>query len=118
MIEKHFTLDKNMQGPDHSFSIEPNSLKKLILDIRLIEKMIGTGEKVPQESEIKMINAIRKSLTAKNNITKGEEISMNNIAIKRPQNGINPENLEKIIGKKTIRNISIDMPINFEDLTD
>jgi sialic acid synthase SpsE len=116
MIEKHFTLDKNMQGPDHSFSIEPNNLKKLIVDIRLIEKMRGTGEKTPQESELQMINVVRKSLIAKISISKGEKISMDKIAIKRPQNGIVPEDLEKIIGKIAIRDISIDTPINFEDL--
>jgi len=118
IIEKHFTLDKNMQGPDHSFSIEPNNLTKLISDIRLIEKMKGTGEKIPQKSEIGMINAIRKSLTAKINIAKGEKISLDNVAIKRPQNGIKPENLEKIIGKIAIRDILTDTPINFKDLTD
>jgi len=118
IIEKHFTLDKNMHGPDHSFSIEPNNLKKLILDIRLIEKMKGTGEKIPQNSEKILINAIRKSLTAKINIRKGEKININNVAIKRPQNGIAPEDLEKIIGKTAIRDILIDTPINFVDLTD
>jgi len=118
MIEKHFTLDKNMQGPDHSFSIEPNNLKKLISDIRLIEKMRGTGEKKPQNSEIDAIKAIRKSITARTDIMKGQKISLDNVAIKRPQNGIEPEYLEQIIGKSVIKDISIDSPINFEDLKD
>jgi len=118
MIEKHFTLDKDMQGPDHSFSIEPNNLKKLILDIRLIEKMRGTGEKKPQDSEKEIIKAIRKSLTARMNIIKGQKISLDNVAIKRPQNGIEPEYLEQIIGKSAIRDIQMDTPINFEDLSD
>ena len=118
MIEKHFTLDKSMQGPDHSFSIEPNDLKKLISDIRLIEKMKGSGDKKPQNSEIGAIKAIRKSLTAKMDIMKGEKISLDNVAIKRPQNGIEPKYLEQIIGKSVKRDIPMDTPINFEDLLD
>jgi N,N'-diacetyllegionaminate synthase len=118
IIEKHFTLDKSMRGPDHSFSIEPNNLKKLILDIRLIEKMKGSGDKKPQNSEIDAIKSIRKSLTAKMDIMEGQKISLDNVAIKRPQNGIEPKYLEQIIGKSVKRDIPIDTPINFEDLLD
>lgn len=116
LIEKHFTLDKKMKGPDHSFSIEPNNLKELISDIRLIEKMKGNGTKTPQESEIPAIKAIRKSLTARKNISKGDRLSLENIAIKRPQEGIEPKFLEKVLGKTVIKDILIDMPIKFEDL--
>jgi len=118
IIEKHFTLDKNMEGPDHSFSIEPNNLKKLISDIRLIEKMKGNGNKKPQNSEKEAIKAIRKSLTARIDIMKGQKISLDNVAIKRPENGIKPEFLEEIIGKTVTKDIQIDTPINFEDLSE
>jgi sialic acid synthase SpsE len=118
MIEKHFTLDKSMQGPDHSFSIEPKNLKKLIGDIKLIEKIQGTGDKKPQNSETDMIKMIRKSLTARIDIKKGQKISLDNVAIKRPQNGIEPKYLEQILGKLVKRDISIDTPIHFDDLLD
>jgi len=118
MIEKHFTLDKSMQGPDHSFSIEPRNLKKLIGDIKLIEKIQGNGDKKPQNSEKDMIKMIRKSLTARIDIKKGEKISLDNVAIKRPQNGIEPKYLEQILGKLVKRDISTDTPIHFDDLLD
>lgn len=118
LIEKHFTLDKKMSGPDHSFSIEPNNLKELILNIRLIEKMKGDGVKAPQHSEIPAIKAIRKSLTARTDISKGTKLSLENISIKRPQEGIEPEYLEKILGKVATRDISVDTPIKNEDLSE
>ncbi len=118
LIEKHFTLDKNMEGPDHSFSIEPNDLKELISDIRIIEKIRGIGNKNPQDSEIPAIKSIRKSLTARVYIPKGNKISLDNIAIKRPQEGIEPKYLDEILGKKVIKDISRDTPITFEDLSE
>ena len=118
LVEKHFTLDKNMEGPDHSFSIEPENLKELISDIRIIEKMRGTGNKNPQDSEIPGIKSIRKSLTARVDIPKGSKINLDNIAIKRPQEGIEPKYLDEVLGKKVNKDISRDTPIRFEDLSE
>lgn len=116
IIEKHFTLNKNMSGPDHSFSIEPSGLKKLIEDIRLIEKMKGDGIKIPQKSEIKNKIAIRKSLTVKNNFLKGHILQENDISIKRPADGIEPKFLPNIIGKKLAVDIKKDSPINWSSI--
>ena len=118
IIEKHFTLDKTMKGPDHSFSIEPENLKELISNIRMIEKMQGTGNKNPQDSEIPAIKSIRKSLTARVEIPKGTRFTLDNIAIKRPQDGIEPKHLDEVLGKRAIKNISVDTTIRFEDLTE
>lgn len=116
LIEKHFTLNKKLPGPDHNFSIDPKGLKKLILEIRLIEKIKGNGEKIPQPSEIKNIQAIRKSLTASIDIHKGDELTPENIAIKRPAIGIEPKHYEKIIGKKVKNDILKDSPIKWNDI--
>lgn len=115
IIEKHFTLDRKMQGPDHSFSIDPLSLKNLIAEIRLVEKIKGDGIKVPQKSEINNRNAIRKSITASRNIQKGEQLIDSNLSIKRPAVGIEPKYLTKILGKKVNKNIDKDIPITWLD---
>jgi len=116
IIEKHFTLDKNFDGPDHSFSIEPKNLKILIEQIRQIELMKGDGIKIPQKSEEQNKDIIRKSIYANSEISKGEDIKINNISIKRPAISIEPEFFNKIIGRKVNKDIKIDEPINWQDL--
>lgn len=99
VIEKHFTLDKNMPGPDHKASLEPDELKAMIMAIRNIEKAIaGSGIKEPSHSEIKNKDIARKSVVASKDILKGEIFSKENIAVKRPGNGISPMRWEEIIG--------------------
>ena len=117
IIEKHFTLDKKMDGPDHSFSILPTDMKQLITKFRLIEKIKGTGNKVPNDSEIKNKIAIRKSITCSKSIKNGESFSLENIAIKRPGNGIDPKFWNKILGKKAIRDINKDEKISWDDIS-
>lgn len=97
-IEKHFTLDKTMEGPDHKASLEPNELIAMIKAIRNIEKALGNGIKKPSRSESKNINIARKSIVAKTNIKQGEILDENNLAIKRPGNGISPMKWDEIIG--------------------
>ena len=116
ILEKHFTLDKNMKGPDHSFSIIPNDLKSLISKLRLIEKIKGNGEKIPNKSEIENKIAIRKSITCLKLIKSGEIFSSDNIALKRPGNGIEPKFWNKIIDKKSNRDIQKDELIKWEDV--
>jgi len=116
LIEKHFTLDKKLPGPDHNFSIDPKGLKKLISEIRLIEKIRGKEEKTPQPSEIKNIQAIRKSITASVDIHKGDELNSENLAIKRPALGIEPKHYEKILGKKVKNDILKDSTVKWDDL--
>lgn len=100
VIEKHFTIDRNMEGPDHKASIEPNELVRLVETIRNIEIALGSQEKFPSESELQNITAARKSLVAKINILKGDYFSEDNVTAKRPGNGINPMKWNEIMGQK------------------
>ena len=117
IIEKHFTLDKTMKGPDHSFSIEPIKLKKLISDIREIDSIRGDGIKVVQPSEKAIQPIARKSITSKIDLKKDQILDEHNISIKRPAGGIEPVNYEKILGKKVNKDIPKDQAISWEDLS-
>lgn len=108
VIEKHFTLDRNMEGPDHSASIEPDELKAMVSAIRNVEKAIGTGEKRPVESEKKNIVVARKSIVANRSLKKGEIFTEENLTVKRPGNGISPMNWFEVIGKQAIRDFEED----------
>lgn len=108
IIEKHFTLDKNMEGPDHKASLEPDELKNMVNSIRNIERAMGTGEKIPSPSEIKNINIARKSIVAKCHINQGEIFSEKNITTKRPGNGISPMKWFHVLGKTAIRDFEED----------
>jgi N,N'-diacetyllegionaminate synthase len=104
IIEKHLTLDRNMKGPDHSSSLEPNEFKAMITSIRNIEKALGNGKKIPTKNELKNKIIVRKSIVAKKFIKKGETLSEMNITTKRPAGGINPMNWKNILGKKAKKN--------------
>lgn len=108
VIEKHFTLSKEMQGPDHRASIEPSQLKLMVQSIRNIEEALGSKEKIVTESETKNKIVARKSIVAKMNISKGEVFTENNITTKRPGNGISPMHWEAVLGKLAKRNFEID----------
>ena len=107
-IEKHFTLDCNMEGPDHKASIMPNDLKTLCYSIRRAEIMLGNGIKRVTNSEKKNINIARKSIVAKKAIKEGEVFNLDNITCKRPGNGLSPMNWYKILGMKAIRDYDED----------
>lgn len=108
VIEKHFTLDKNMEGPDHKASLEPDELKQMVIDIRNIEKAMGNGQKIPSMSEIKNIDIARKSIVANCDIKKGEILTDRNLYIKRPGNGISPMKWNEVIGTKAIKDFKKD----------
>jgi len=108
IIEKHFTLDKNMQGPDHKSSLEPNELKAMVSAIRNVEAALGSGEKKPTEEEKKTIEIARKSITARSRISKGEYFTEENLTVKRPGNGISPMKWFEVIGKKATRDYNED----------
>lgn len=97
-IEKHFTLDKTMEGPDHKASLEPDELIAMVKAIRNIELALGSCIKKPSKSETPNMQIARKSIVAKTVIKKGELLSEENIAIKRPGNGINPMRWDEIVG--------------------
>lgn len=98
IIEKHFTLDKTMDGPDHKASLEPHELKAMINAIRNVENALGTGVKEPSESEQRNIGIVRKSIVAKYAIKKGEVFSEENLVTKRPGTGVSPMKWNEIIG--------------------
>ena len=104
VIEKHFTLDKNMEGPDHKASLEPSELRVMVRSIRNIEQALGTGHKTISESERKNIEIARKSIVAAKDIKEGEIFTEENITVKRPGNGISPMEWENVIGKVANRN--------------
>lgn len=108
IIEKHFTLDRNMQGPDHKASLEPCELQSMVTQIRHIEKALGSGVKSVTESERKNIMVARKSIVAARNISKGEVLTEENITTKRPGNGISPMEWENILGTKAAKNYQED----------
>tara|TARA_B100000029_G_scaffold516583_1_gene631437 strand:- start:3219 stop:4226 length:1008 start_codon:yes stop_codon:yes gene_type:complete len=103
VIEKHFTLDRNLYGPDHGASLEPSELKEMISAIRNIERALGDGVKKPSQSEIKNLLISRKSIVSKRPIKKGELFSKENLTVKRPGNGISPMKWDEILGSVSIR---------------
>lgn len=104
VIEKHFTLDKNMEGPDHKASLEPYELKAMVKSIRNIEQALGIGHKTVSDSERKNIEIARKSIVAAKDIKEGEIFTEENLSVKRPGNGISPMEWENVIGKVAKRN--------------
>jgi len=108
IIEKHFTLDRNMQGPDHKASLEPQELADMVKSIRNIEKSLGNGVKVPSPSERKNIEIARKSIVARCTIKKGDFLTEKNITTKRPGNGISPMRWFEVLGTKAIHDFGED----------
>ena len=108
IIEKHFTLDRNMEGPDHKASLEPDELKAMVSAIRNIESALGDGHKTVSESERKNIAVARKSIVAAKDIKAGEIFTENNLAVKRPGNGISPMDWENVIGKTAKKDFTED----------
>ena len=108
IIEKHFTLDKAMEGPDHKASLEPEELKAMVSAIRNIEKALGRNEKILSPSEEVNINIVRKSIVANQNIKKGDLLTDKNIAAKRPGGGISPMRWDEIIGTVASKDYNTD----------
>lgn len=108
IIEKHFTLNRSMEGPDHKASLEPDELKAMVSAVRNIEKALGDGVKRPSASELKNKDIVRKSIVAKRDIRKSEVLGEYNLAVKRPGYGINPMDWDSVIGKKAKKNFKAD----------
>lgn len=111
VIEKHFTLDRTMDGPDHKASLEPLQLKEMVSAIRNIEQALGSAEKVVSNSEEKNKSIARKSIVAVKTIKKGEIFTEENLTVKRPGDGISPMRWEDIIGMRAIRSFEADEQI-------
>jgi len=111
IIEKHFTLDKKLTGPDHIASLNIKEFKKMVDSIRRVKIINGLNIKSLQKCELKNIKVVRKSLVAKNDIKKGQKFDLKNLTSKRPANGISPMFIKKIIGKKATKNFKKDQLI-------
>lgn len=111
VIEKHFTLDKNMEGPDHKASLEPDELKAMVSAIRNIEQALGTGHKTISESERKNIEIARKSIVAARPIQVGELLTEENLTVKRPGTGISPMRWNEVVGTYAIQSFNEEDPI-------
>jgi len=108
VIEKHFTLDRSLDGPDHKASLEPDELTAMVKAIRNIEEALGDGIKRPMTSEAKNKLVVRKSLVASREIKAGEIFSAENIGTKRPGTGISPMRWDEVIGKRACRDFLLD----------
>ncbi|MHA1205768.1 MAG: N-acetylneuraminate synthase family protein, partial [Candidatus Heimdallarchaeaceae archaeon] len=114
VVEKHFTLDKSMEGPDHKTSLDLHEFKEMVEAVRLAEQALGSGIKNPIPSELEISKVARKSLTSSMDISKGEYFTYDNISIRRPGFGMDPKNIELIIGKKAKRDIPKDSLITWD----
>jgi N-acetylneuraminate synthase len=115
-IEKHFTLDKNMNGPDHKASSTPEELKELISDVRRCELMMGIEKKIVTPSERNNMKAARKSIVAACDIFKGDIFTSDNVTCKRPGNGISPMEFDSILGLKAEHSFMKDQLIEIEGI--
>lgn len=114
IIEKHFTLDRTMEGPDHKASLEPDELKYMVDCIRNIEVSLGDGIKRPNASEVEISKVVLKSIVAKNTIKKGDVYSVDNLTIKRAGCGIPAAHWDMVIGTKSLHDFNIDEPITID----
>lgn len=113
VIEKHFTLDRNMAGPDHRASLEPDELTAMVTGIRRVEKALGDGEKRVSKSEKKNLGIVRKSIVAGCAILEGERFTESNLAVKRPGTGVNPMRWFEILGTTAKHDFKKDELIDF-----
>jgi N,N'-diacetyllegionaminate synthase len=116
IIEKHFTLDRNLPGPDHRASLEPQELGAMVRAIRNVEQALGTGIKAPAPCEIINRGIARKSLVATRDIGRGERLGPDNVAIKRPGHGIQPRDFERVMGLRVTSDIKVDNVLTWLDL--
>ena len=128
VVEKHITLDKNMEGPDHKASLNRDEFKEMVKDIRenkkinipekILEDILGDGIKEPTEGEKKIMELVRKSIIAKTNIPKGAIITKGMLVIKRPGTGIKPKDIDKVIGKRIKKDIERDHVIKWDNIAE
>lgn len=116
IIEKHFTLDKNLPGPDHKASLEPDELEQLILHIRMVEQSMGDGIKEPRDNELPVRDLVRRSVTLVVDKEIGEELFDQDIKLLRPGNGIQPRDLGDVIGKKLKYKLKAGQTLHWKDL--
>src|SRR3989344_2607966 len=117
ILEKHFTLDRALPGPDHKASLEPSELKEMIRCIRTVEQSLGSPEKKPTAGELDTASVARKSVVARRDIAEGACIAFEDIYIVRPGTGIQPKHFDEVVGKTTKQKISLGMPLQWSMLS-
>src|SRR5438093_8254981 len=103
VIEKHFTLDRGLPGPDHKASLEPAELERMVREIRSVEAALGSATKAPAPSELAVREVARRSVTLVRPVGKGATIGVKDVALRRPASGIAPRDLERVIGRRAAR---------------
>jgi N-acetylneuraminate synthase len=116
VIEKHFTLDKSLPGPDHGASLEPDELKAMVASIRIIEQALGDGTKKPTESELAVRALVRRSVTTTRDLAAGTPIAPGDVALMRPGTGIPPASLEDVYGRRLGRSVPAGTTLEWSDL--
>lgn len=116
VIEKHFTLDKNLPGPDHKASLDPDEFAQMVSAIRRVESALGDGIKRPADCERKNMAIARKSLVALRDIRPGERLTRDMVTVKRPGNGIPPRDLEKVLGLQVVKAVGADEVLTWDKL--
>jgi sialic acid synthase SpsE len=114
IIEKHFTISREQEGPDHRASLEPDELAALVKGIKVVSDALGDGVKSPQDCELENISIARKSIVARRAIAVGEEFTVDNLTTKRPGSGISPIHWYELLGKRAVRNFKFDEIITHE----
>jgi N-acetylneuraminate synthase/N,N'-diacetyllegionaminate synthase len=114
VIEKHFTLDNHLPGPDHSSSLKPEAFRELIEGVRNIEKCLGTGIKTPSAAEVKNTYGMRRSLVARTDLKKGTILTAEMLGFKRPANGLSPKMLDAVVGKELLADLKKDEALQAE----
>ena len=116
VLEKHFTINKKLKGPDQKFSSDPKEFRNLVVQARALEKILGDGKKIPQKSEANNRILARRSIIAQQKIFKGEKIQKRMIKIQRPAKGIPPKDFSKVLGRKVRKDINKFQPITWKHL--
>lgn len=116
IIEKHFTLDRGLPGPDHKLSMVPEEFEKMVRDVRRVEKALGSGAKVPVEKEIAGRKSSRRSVVTNHDIKVGSVILAEDVRLARPGSGLGPSMFDVVIGRKAQRDISADSPLTWNDI--
>jgi N,N'-diacetyllegionaminate synthase len=114
VIEKHFTLDRNLPGPDHRASLEPAELKTLLRSIRKVESALGNGKKAPTASELETAKVARRSLVAARDIPAGSLLKRDMITLKRPGTGLSPARMDNVLGRRALQNITCGSLLNLD----
>lgn len=118
VIEKHFTLDRALPGPDHRASLEPDELTEMIRNIRTVERALGSSEKRPSESELKVRAVARRSVAARGDLPSGHVLSMSDLILLRPGTGIEPRDMERLVGRRLERALKAGDLFVWSDLSD